>query len=154
MDSNPWDVENIQEFSFLNCPECSFKTKEDNMFQNHAVTNHPLSSILFNSKSDELIDDIITEDTDLEKVKNSRKTNRKIKCAKKSSEKSKIPISGVIEQILSDLTICQWENKGNQIPFQTLFTKFPIKVSDLPTEVPNGNKSNKSFLIQVKKTWF
>ena len=120
MDSNPWDVENIQEFSFLNCPECSFKTKEDNIFQNHAVSNHPLSSILFNSKSDGIIDETISEDTDFEKVKNTRKTNRKLKCVKKFNEKSKIPISDVIQQILSDLTICQWKNEGNQIPFQTL----------------------------------
>ena len=27
MDANPWLVENIQTFSFLNCPECTFKSK-------------------------------------------------------------------------------------------------------------------------------
>ena len=25
MDENPWNVDCIQDFSFLNCPECTFK---------------------------------------------------------------------------------------------------------------------------------
>ena len=44
---NPWLVENIQEFSFLNCPECAFKAKEENVFQDHAVKNHSMSHIYF-----------------------------------------------------------------------------------------------------------
>ena len=44
---NPWLVENIQAFSFLNCPECAFKVKEVGIFQDHAVRNHPQSSVLF-----------------------------------------------------------------------------------------------------------
>ena len=47
MSVNPWLVENIQTFSFLNCPECAFKTKTEDMFENHAVGNHPLSFMLF-----------------------------------------------------------------------------------------------------------
>ena len=47
---NPWNVDNIKAFSFLNCPECSFKIKDENSFQNHAVKNHPLSSVLFDGK--------------------------------------------------------------------------------------------------------
>ena len=44
---NPWVVENIQAFSFLNCPECAFKVKEVGIFQDHAVRNHSQSSVLF-----------------------------------------------------------------------------------------------------------
>ena len=47
MSANPWLVENIQEFSFLNCPECAFKAKEENVFQDHAVKNHSMSHIFF-----------------------------------------------------------------------------------------------------------
>ena len=47
MSNNPWLVENIQEFSFLNCPECVFKVKEEDIFQDHAVKHHSLSSVLF-----------------------------------------------------------------------------------------------------------
>ena len=47
---NPWKVDNIKAFSFLNCPECSFKIKDENSLQNHPVKNHPLSSVLFDGK--------------------------------------------------------------------------------------------------------
>ena len=50
MVDNPWIVESIQAFSFLKCPECSFDTKEEVNFQEHAIGNHPLSNVLFNSK--------------------------------------------------------------------------------------------------------
>ena len=33
MSENPWHVESIQDFAFLNCPECAFKTKEEGYFQ-------------------------------------------------------------------------------------------------------------------------
>ena len=48
---NPWKVESIQDFSCLKCPECIFFTKEENYFENHAIANHPLSSILFQEQS-------------------------------------------------------------------------------------------------------
>ena len=54
MNSNPWNVGSINEFSYFNCPECTFHTKEDKNFQDHAMRNHPLSSILF-SKGTKLI---------------------------------------------------------------------------------------------------
>ena len=46
MSENPWLVETIQSFLFLNCPECHFKTKEKNFFQDHATKKHPRSSEL------------------------------------------------------------------------------------------------------------
>ena len=47
MTHNPWKVDSLQAFSCLKCPECLFFTKEENTFANHAITNHPLSKILF-----------------------------------------------------------------------------------------------------------
>jgi len=47
MVTNPWDVESLQSFQFLKCPECTFDTKEENFFQMHAVDNHPLSFVFF-----------------------------------------------------------------------------------------------------------
>ena len=47
MDINPWQVDNIQEFYFLKCPECDFMHKDESDFQNHAVENHPLSVTFF-----------------------------------------------------------------------------------------------------------
>jgi hypothetical protein len=47
MDINPWQVDSIQVFSVLKCPECNFDSKEEDTFENHAIENHPLSFILF-----------------------------------------------------------------------------------------------------------
>ena len=47
MGENPWQVHSIQEFSCLKCPECSFDTKKEEFFLNHATENHPLSYVLF-----------------------------------------------------------------------------------------------------------
>jgi hypothetical protein len=44
---NPWNVDSVQAFSFLKCPECTFDAKEEDIFQFHAVENHPLSYVFF-----------------------------------------------------------------------------------------------------------
>ena len=64
--SNPWSVNNIQEFWFLTCPQCSFKTKEENKFQNHAVENHPQSFELFRNDSKEFEDKLKIVDVEEE----------------------------------------------------------------------------------------
>jgi len=46
---NPWHVKNIQNFLFLNCPECEFKTKKEHIFHDHAVQRHPSSFVLFHN---------------------------------------------------------------------------------------------------------
>ena len=47
MMNNPWQVESMEEFACLKCPECIFTTKEENVFQDHAVETHPLSLVFF-----------------------------------------------------------------------------------------------------------
>ena len=56
MDTNPWQVDSIQEFYFLKCPECSFDTKEEKYFHEHALQNHPLSIVFFGTKPEELFE--------------------------------------------------------------------------------------------------
>ena len=41
--TNPWDVDSLQAFLTLKCPECDFCTDVETLFQAHAVANHPLS---------------------------------------------------------------------------------------------------------------
>ena len=50
MNNNPWLVDSISAFSFLNCPECPFRSKEENLFSYHAAKNHPLSSAFYDKK--------------------------------------------------------------------------------------------------------
>ena len=75
MTENPWLVENFQAFSFLNCPECNFKSKENIPFKSHAVKNHPLSSVFFMSDScqnsqnlhdEKTLEELMYPDSDLE----------------------------------------------------------------------------------------
>ena len=47
MSQNPWQVDSIEVFYYLKCPECKFDTQEEVIFQDHAVANHPLSFTLF-----------------------------------------------------------------------------------------------------------
>ena len=59
MDVNPWLVSSLDDFSYLCCPECVYRSKETNSFQAHALQNHPKSLALFigTSSSDSLIKD-------------------------------------------------------------------------------------------------
>ena len=63
MTENPWDVDSIEAFSFLKCPECIFDTKQEDNFLEHALQNHPLSSVFFGKRLKEEVDD--TGDYDL-----------------------------------------------------------------------------------------
>ena len=47
MNSNPWQVDSIQTFYCLKCPECMFFSHEEFNFKHHALENHPLSYFLF-----------------------------------------------------------------------------------------------------------
>ena len=47
MEYNPWQVDSLQAFSFLKCPECIFDTKEEDFFQVHTIEKHPLSFVLY-----------------------------------------------------------------------------------------------------------
>ena len=69
---NPWLVNSIQAFSFLNCPECSFKAKDKNFFQGHALQNHPLSFEFFCTRS-EKPKEIVTEIEKVESLENKTK---------------------------------------------------------------------------------
>ena len=47
MIKNPWQVDSIEAFSCFKCPQCTFYCREEIYFQNHAMADHPLSSVLF-----------------------------------------------------------------------------------------------------------
>ena len=61
--TNPWEVDSLQAFWFLKCPECTFDTKEEYIFQDHALENHPQSFALFGKTvKEELFDENYDED--------------------------------------------------------------------------------------------
>ena len=53
---NPWLDEDLDDFYFLCCPECTYKSKDDEAFIDHAVENHPKSkaSSVFSEAEQEL----------------------------------------------------------------------------------------------------
>ena len=53
---NPWLVKDLDDFYFLCCPECTYKSKDDEAFMDHAVENHPKSkaSNVFSKAEQEL----------------------------------------------------------------------------------------------------
>lgn len=44
---NPWDVSSLDDFSYFCCPECIYRSSDACNFEDHAVTNHPLSKSFF-----------------------------------------------------------------------------------------------------------
>ena len=68
MSVNPWKVETVQAFYFLNCPECAFKTKTENMFKMHAFSNHPLSCILFEKSTKTIVKEKAMSESELEQL--------------------------------------------------------------------------------------
>ena len=50
MGDNPWDVDSLEVFTFLKCPECTFDTKEESNFLEHAYKDHPMSSVFFDRR--------------------------------------------------------------------------------------------------------
>ena len=46
-DQNPWEVKNIEAFSFYCCPECDFKSKDRDRFKRHAIESHTKSKAFF-----------------------------------------------------------------------------------------------------------
>ena len=52
MESNPWQVDSIDIFYWLKCPECMFFSQEELDFKDHAMGNHPRSYTLFGNFED------------------------------------------------------------------------------------------------------
>lgn len=50
---NPWQVESLEAFNYLCCPECVYRSKEPSTFEAHALQNHPLAITLFTTWDEE-----------------------------------------------------------------------------------------------------
>ena len=52
MGLNPWQIESLEDLTFICCPECIFKSKDSEKFKNHALENHPDSRDFFKTPSE------------------------------------------------------------------------------------------------------
>ena len=53
--TNPWQVDDIAEFSFFCCPECAYKAKTVPDFQVHAMVNHPDAKDFFQRSNSTIV---------------------------------------------------------------------------------------------------
>ena len=110
MAENPWAVESLQAFYFLKCPECNFDTKEENLFENHATENHPLSFVFFDKKS--VNEDFGTIDIKEEPLSHY---DTQISCnEKKCSRRNQISPIGCITEDNSMLIVPELESYVNE----------------------------------------
>ena len=77
MELNPWSVDNIEVFSFYCCPECIFRSKEQNFFEAHALQNHDQSIDFFLEDNYETEEDHIEMDPEISKLKLETKDDLK-----------------------------------------------------------------------------
>ena len=71
MTENPSQVDSIQDFLCLKCPECNFDSKEDDVFEEHAIENHPLSFVIFGKVcKEEELDPTLTIEGHLPDIEN------------------------------------------------------------------------------------
>ena len=112
MFQNPWQVDSIQAFTCLKCPECTFFTKEDLIFQDHAKKNHPLSLTLF-----------------IESKENVSQTTETIKPEQLDSPEFSISIKQELDE--TNIYVSKSENKpvdhGNK---QLIYEQDPLKISN------------------------
>ena len=61
MGLNPWQAKSLEDFTFICCPECIYKSKDADSFQNHALDNHPNSKDFFRIKQEQIEDPLESE---------------------------------------------------------------------------------------------
>ena len=64
---NPWEVDSLEAFSYLKCPECTYDTKNENNFKDHALETHPLSFEFFGKHFQE--DELTLDDKTKSEIK-------------------------------------------------------------------------------------
>ena len=80
MTENPWQVDSIQDFLCLKCPECIFDSKDDAVFEEHAIENHPLSFVIFGKAcKEEELDATLTIEEHLPDIENCDNNEGEVK---------------------------------------------------------------------------
>ncbi len=135
--NNPWLVPSVEEFFFLCCPECVFRSKEESSFQTHALQNHPQSSALFYTNFPHAADEVKVEKCDPDDRNNDQDNNdsedsESLDCAKCSKTfKTLFKLKQHIKIIHSQKSECQHCGKS----FKEYALKRHIKTAHADKEV-------------------
>ena len=103
---NPWDVSNIQEFLYYNCPECDTRVKDSELFVQHALDNHELSKSYLNKARVEIVShdqDEINSDHEMEEVKERKPTKEELILSEKTFNELKVRKIKVEPDVLLDV---------------------------------------------------
>ena len=133
MSINPWQVDNIQEFYFLKCPECDFVHKEESDFQNHAVENHPLSVVLFGDLPNIKMEEITIIDDFNEENESSNTVNEELPKTENDTEDIEIDLE--LDSINDQRTLNNICHETNEFQDSEISQASEIEISDA-LEVP------------------
>ena len=117
MSDNPWVVDNLKDFWFMNCPECVYKTKTENSFQDHAFENHPLSFVLFETyaKTNPGSENNNCDDSpEIDSVEQDETNNFVVKFKEEEDKVEKI-LKGSLDSISSPLPSVKIQNMGGKV---------------------------------------
>jgi len=114
---NPWLVDNIQAFAFFNCPQCSFKAKDKNFFQGHALQNHPLSFEFFCTKNPK---EIVTGIGKIESLEDETKVDKRLEQLMLPHSNSKTTNYSVTE--VEKIGLLKNETKDNKTLEEIMFS--------------------------------
>ena len=109
---NPWDVSNIQEFLYYNCPECDTKERDSEVFIKHALDNHELSKSYLNKpeKVPQNQNEVISiSDQGMEEIKESKPTQGELKTSEMKFMRLRLHRSKLNPMIYSKVQILKYE---------------------------------------------
>ena len=133
MSINPWQVDNIQEFYFLKCPECNFVHKEESDFQNHAVENHPLSIVFFGDSPDIKMEEITIIDDFNEENESNNTVNEELRRTENHTEDIEIDLE--LDSINDQRTLNNICHETNEFQDSEISQASEIEISEV-LEVP------------------
>ena len=134
MSINPWQVDNINAFYFLKCPECDFVHKEESDFQNHAVENHPLSVVFFGNSDIKMEEITIIDDCNEENESNNT-VNEELPRTENDTKDSEIEIDLQLDSINGQRTLNNICHETNEFQDSEISQASEIEISEV-LEVP------------------
>ena len=120
---NPWHVKNLEDFTFICCPECIYKSKDAKSFECHALQNHPGSIDFFQIDKVSVVLETISN-IDLQRnnsqpcVNESFKSEEEIECIPDAIKAEEIePENNSDHEVFPDLESHGIEDleEGNQV---------------------------------------
>ena len=153
MEINPWKVDSLEAFACLKCPECTYFSREEINFKNHAIDSHPLSSIFFEQLESQVV--IASEENDtLDKISGKELSKHKqfIPTAFYRSEISDTFVTcenmvdtvntcAIIRSDQNEELVLSFDNFDHSDKLSTQETKTNQSVSDNSDRLPHDGKS-------------